>query len=542
MFTILLVDDEPLVRHDLRTLMDYHAYGFEIIGEAQNAETALAFLEETQPDVAIIDINMPGMNGMELNRAIKQQYPAVKTVILSSYDDYDYVRDCLKNGSIDYLLKHRLDADTLRGLLEKAVVEEDESASAQARTTAAVASQELALYRSELYRERMVDMIRGKESAVEEWQRLTQSYEMFPNAALYAVAVLQIVPFLLLTELNTDVQTNRLVQQAVELMQQSFGTAQDRMVAYVEEGRIIVVFSFTERSEHTAASEVARWMSKLSHALEMYLNIKSICQAGHICTKLSQLKASYDAAESQLDTTGASDDFQTDSSQRGQTLALTIEEQRQLLLAIERLDPAAVAQLITSVFDRMRSWPLHAYRVQRIISELLHIGDKALKKEGLLFSERTEAEQLPARGELARLGSMLEIEQWVQDFYHALLVMRKERYATGTYSRHVSQAISFILEHYSGLVTLELAAGMIGLNASYLSRIFKEETGLTFSEYINRVRVDAACRLMESGKYSMKQVSDQAGFSTHNYFFKVFKEVKKMTPQSYIQSQGGNQA
>lgn len=538
MYRVLLVDDEPLVRNDLRSLLDFRTNGFEICGEAQSAETALAMIGEQRPDVAILDVNMPGMNGVDLNRMIKQRYPTVQTIMLSSYDDYDYVRDCLKNGAVDYLLKHRLDKETLLAMLEKAV-------QAGKSSEAAGNADESSLFRSELVRSQIADLARGKAEAARELEGSIRRYGMYLQADLYAAAVLQIVPFLLLTESNTDVQTNRLVQQVVELMQQSLGDARERTAAYVEDGRIVVVFAIRERSEHAAATEAARSMSKLGHALEMYLNIKSIYAVGHVCNSLSQLGASYASAERALDpnSQAAHPNPERGKGMRESRVALTIEEQKQLLLAIERLDGQGAQHLITSVFEPLRGLPLHSHAVQMTVSELLHIADKALKKGNRSpLGTTKDADRLPSRGELNRLGSVGELEKWLQSFYVVLLVLLKEHHVTGSYSRHVSQAIGFILERYSGIVTLELAAGFIGLNASYLSRIFKEETQSTFSEYVNRVRVDAARRLLESGQYTIKQVSDQVGFSTHNYFFKVFKEVTGMTPQAYWNSLGDGKA
>ncbi|GBG11124.1 DNA-binding response regulator [Paenibacillus agaridevorans] len=539
MYRVLLVDDEPLARNDLRSLLDFRAHGFDICGEAQNGETALAMIQQSPPDVAVIDVNMPGMNGVDLNRMIKQSYPAVQTIMLSSYDDYDYVRDCLKNGSVDYLLKHRLDGETLLALLGKAVREKRAAEAANATKDNGTSSGQSPPFRPEAIRGHIADLVRGKAEAAAELEAIAVRHGMYAKAALYTTAVLQIVPFLLLTESNTDVQTNRMVQQAVDLMQQSLGDVRERTAAYVEEGRIIVLFAFRERSENAAATEAARSMSKLRHALEMYLNLKSIYAVGHVCGSLSKLGASYASAEKALDASAASASFETGSGKREHRVALTIEEQKQLLLAIERLDGQGAQRLIASVFERIRSLPLHSHAVQMIVSELLHIGDKALKKGVPSPSGAAEGDRLPSRSELNWLGSVGELEEWMQSFYGVLLRLLKERHATGTYSRHVSQAIGFILEKYSGSVTLELAASVIGLNASYLSRIFKDETQSTFSEYVNRVRVDAARRLLESGQYSIKQISDQAGFSTHNYFFKVFKEATGMTPQAYCNSLGG---
>ncbi|WP_020617865.1 response regulator [Paenibacillus daejeonensis] len=529
MFRILLVDDELLVRNDLRYLLDYSRHGFEICGEAHDGEMALSMIKSSPPDIAILDVNMPGMSGVELNRTIKEHYPSVQTIMLSSYDDYDYVRDCLKVGSIDYLLKHRLDGEMLLSLLQKAVrVQREAVAGAGVMADGPAVVEEPPAFREEAIRQGITAIIRGKGAEADELQAGGGRHGLYPEAALYTAATLQIVPFLLLTEANTDVQTNRLVRQAVDLMQQSLGDIRERTATYVENGRIAVVFSCRDRSEHAAASEAARSMSKLSHSLEMYLNLKSIYAVGHACGSLAKLGESYAAAERALD---ASSGLKTGSGKRH--AALTIEEQKQLLIAIERLDGVAAQRLIGSVFEPLQGLPLHSHTVQGIVRELLQIGDKALKKGSPSPAGASEMERLPLRSELSRLSTVAELMAWLQLYYDSLLALLKERLAAGVYSRHVSQAIAFILDRYTTHVTLELAAGFIGLNASYLSRIFKEETKSTFSEYVNRVRVDAAQKLLESGQYSMKQISDLVGFSTHNYFFKVFKEATGMTPQAY---------
>lgn len=537
MFRILLVDDELLVRNDLRYLLNYNSHGFEICGEAHDAEMALSMIRSSPPDIAILDVNMPGMSGVELNRTIKEQYPAVQTIMLSSYDDYDYVRDCLKVGSIDYLLKHRLDGETLLALLQKAMGEKRRAEAAAGAQAGEVADREPQAFREEAIRQGITAIITGKGKEAGDRQAGAWRQGLYPQAALFTAATLQIVPFLLLTEANTDVQTNRLVGQAVDLIQQSLGDIRERTATYVENGRIAVVFSFRERSEHAAASEVARSMSKLCHSLEMYLNLKSIYAVGHSCGSLSKLGESYAAAERALDASAG-----METGNRKRQAALTIEEQKQLLIAIERLDVAEVQRLIGVVFEPLQGLPLHSHAVQGIVREMLHIADKALKKGSLPPQGVPESEQLPSRNELSHLGSVTELGAWLQSFYGMLLGQLKERLSSGVYSRHVSQAIAFILDRYATLVTLELAAGFIGLNASYLSRIFKEETKSTFSEYVNRVRVDAAKRLLESGQYSIKQISDQVGFSTHNYFFKVFKESTAMTPQAYWSRYGAGKA
>lgn len=542
MFQVLLVDDEPLVRNNLSTLINFRKHGFEICGEAHNGVMALALIEQSPPHIAIIDVNMPEMNGVELNRTIKERYPAIKTIMLSSFDDYDYVRDCLKNGSIDYLLKHRLDGATLIDMLNKAVLAlRQEDRLLEDRNDQKAMAERM---NPVLIRGYIADLVRRKPQSAQELEVFARKNGLYPQTVSYAAASLQIVPFLLLTQSCSDVQTNRLVQQAVEIMQQSLGDIQERTAAYLENGRMVVVFSFKERSEHAAASEADRMMSKLRHALELFLNLKCVYAVGHLCSSLSLLRTSYGSAERLLDFSPNEElTGQVNGGGNGiygQRVSLTIEEQKQLLLSIEMLDKDGMQRLILSVFDSIKGQPIHSHSVQMIISELLHIADKVLKK--WLPQHGSAMDKLPARSELGRLDSVGEMEQWLQAFYASLLSLLKETHSVGPYSRHVSQAIGFILERYSGSVTLELAADAISLNPSYLSRIFKEETKSTFSEYLNRIRIDAARKLLENGQYSLKQISSQAGFSSYNYFFRVFKEMTGVTPQTYLNGLGGGGA
>ncbi|MDR9745730.1 response regulator [Paenibacillus taichungensis] len=548
MFQVLLVDDEPLVRHNLWTLLDWADYGFELCGQAHNGLIALTMIEQSPPHIVIIDVDMPEMSGVELNRTIKERFPGVKTIMLSSYDDYDYVRDCLNNGSIDYLLKHRLDESTLLNILNKAVSElQQENRLREKQFAESVIAEKVS---PEDMRDYLLYLLKRQTKTTYGFEDVSQKDNLYPHASRYATAALQIVPFLLLTESYSDVQTNGLVQQVVDMMQQSLGDIHERTAVYVEEGRFVIVFSFRERSEHIMQREVDGQLRKIQHALELFLNLQSVTAVGPICTSLSQLASSYCSAEYELDGSSSVKTFRSHTLQnetpcsdkhshekdQSQRVSLTIEEQKQLLLSIERFDKQGVHQLISSIFASIDHLPIHSHTVQMVVSELMQTGDKAWRT--CLPSTDPEVANLPSRSELGRMKTIRELEQGLQSFFSSLFHLLNQHRVIGSYSRHVTQTIHFILERYSGYVTLELAASVIGLNASYLSRIFKEETQRTFSEYVNQVRIDAGCKLLDSGRYSIKEISMQVGFTTHNYFFKVFKEITGLTPQAYLSNPG----
>ncbi|WP_315795806.1 response regulator [Paenibacillus sp. BIC5C1] len=548
MFQVLLVDDEPLVYHNLWTLLDWANYGFELCGQAHNGLIALRMIEQSPPHMVIIDVDMPEMNGVELNRAIKERFPWIKTIMLSSYDDYDYVRDCLNNGSMDYLLKHRLDESTLLNILNKAVSELQQED--QMRVKHVTESGMVEKLSSEAIRDYLLYMLKRQTKAAYRFEDFSRRDNLYPHASRYATAALQIVPFLLLTESYSDVQTNGLVQQVVDMMQQSLGDIHERTAVYVEEGRFVIVFSFRERSEHIMQREVDGQLRKIQHALELFLNLQSVTAVGPICTSLSQLESSYCSAEYELDKSSSAKTLRSHISQveapcsdkhsnendEPQRVSLTIEEHKQLLLSIERFDKQGVHQLISSIFASIDHLPIHSHKVQMIVSEIMQTGDKAWRT--FLPSTDPAVANLPSRSELGRMKNIRELEQGLQSFFSGLFHLLRQHRVIGSYSRHVTQTIHFILERYSGYVTLELAASVIGLNASYLSRIFKEETQRTFSEYLNQVRIDAGCKLLDSGRYSIKEISMQVGFTTHNYFFKVFKEITGLTPQAYLSDPG----
>lgn len=124
MTKVMIVDDDFLVRSNIKVLLnspELDLYNlFRVVGEASDGKEALALIQVSHPDIIISDIRMPHMDGLELQRRIKQSYPNIKMIMLSGYDDYDYVRQALKNGAIDYILKHKLDAHTLTDTLRMA--------------------------------------------------------------------------------------------------------------------------------------------------------------------------------------------------------------------------------------------------------------------------------------------------------------------------------------------------------------------------------------------------------------------------------------
>ena len=115
MYSILIVEDEPIIRKGIASLVDFESLGISTIQEAENGEQALKMIQEHTPDILLTDINMPHINGIKLAQLVKEQYPSVHIIFLTGYDDFDYALSAVKLGADDYLLKpfSREDVETM---------------------------------------------------------------------------------------------------------------------------------------------------------------------------------------------------------------------------------------------------------------------------------------------------------------------------------------------------------------------------------------------------------------------------------------------
>jgi len=112
---VLLVEDHVVLRQGLKALFADEP-DVEIVGEANNGREALRQMQELQPDIALMDISMPGLNGIEATRQIRQHYPEVKVVILSMHANEEYVFQVLRAGALGYVLKQADSSEVLMAI------------------------------------------------------------------------------------------------------------------------------------------------------------------------------------------------------------------------------------------------------------------------------------------------------------------------------------------------------------------------------------------------------------------------------------------
>ncbi|MDA3846649.1 MAG: response regulator, partial [Vallitaleaceae bacterium] len=105
MIKVMIVDDEYLIRIGLKSTIQWEEMGFEVVCDAENGEQAMEMYETYKPDIVLTDIKMPRMDGLELTSSLRKISPQIKIVILSSYNDFGFVKEAMKLGASDYILK-----------------------------------------------------------------------------------------------------------------------------------------------------------------------------------------------------------------------------------------------------------------------------------------------------------------------------------------------------------------------------------------------------------------------------------------------------
>lgn len=106
MIKTIIADDEILVRVGLKSMVNWQDMGFEIVGEAGDGIQALELCENEEVDLVITDIKMPRMDGLELIRILCERYPSIRVIVLSCYNDGEYIKEAMKyNGALDYIFK-----------------------------------------------------------------------------------------------------------------------------------------------------------------------------------------------------------------------------------------------------------------------------------------------------------------------------------------------------------------------------------------------------------------------------------------------------
>lgn len=184
MLTMLIADDEPKIRRGLADAFDWNGLGIKIAGFAGNGAETLQKVAELHPDICLVDINMPILNGLDLIEKLREKDSETVCIVITGYDEFDYAQRAVRLGVFDYVLKPVVD-DILRSTIERSVtfITEREKHKGQL-----VFAQQMLIRNMPVLRERFLnDLISGVLTQQEIAEQLTFHKIVFPNKMGFAM-------------------------------------------------------------------------------------------------------------------------------------------------------------------------------------------------------------------------------------------------------------------------------------------------------------------------------------------------------------------
>lgn len=534
MMRVMIVDDELLVRNNLRNIIDWERNGFIICGEATNGKAAIEAMEKLNPDIVILDVSMPLMDGVELSKYISDRFEKVKMIVLSSFDNFEYVRDTMKNGAVDYLLKHKLDAKALLSLLEKVrngMQAESKQRDAMERITrgwniASPAAQQNFIR----------DLVLGTNRYTDDLDKYLDTMQLQNFTGNIVVAVMQIVNFLIITEKYSDKDTSLFIKSVIELYQQSMSDFNYSIITYIGQGKFAILFSFSQRkSEALITNIIHSNLNKISETIWLYWGVNVVFGISQLCRDIKDVPVYYKQASRMpegvfMNKTG--NNFNRNGTSDGDNfIDLNITQEKDLLAAMASCDFDKAKSIIENIFKSLKVGNVNFNSAQMCINELVSIADKVARKEGISAYAESGAEAA-WREKVSHCKKLDEIHSLILDYYYSIINNLKKNMHFG-YSHNMFETINYINRHYCENISLNDTAEAVGLSPQYLSSLFKKETGIGFNDYLNNVRIEKAKALIDEGRNKVKDIYNIVGFNNYSYFFKVFKDTTGFTPLEY---------
>ncbi|PLT44228.1 Two-component response regulator yesN [Paenibacillus pasadenensis] len=536
---LLIVDNEPNIVRGIRHLMETEApWPLEAL-TATSAAEALEQLERHPIDVALLDIRMPGMSGLELQAVMRERWPACKVVFLSGYDDFSYIQKAMRGGSVDYVLK--MDGD--EAILEavgKAIGELAESERMSRLLEQARAAMEQSL--SALRRDYARQLLAGTAPVRQ---------ERFDELRLGLDASRPVLPLLARIDewgaVRSDADKALLCYALDNIMQELL--AGSRIVCFLEEDGLVGL----AQPEPDAAPD--GWAKRLHDQLEQvqeasrtYLKLpvslvaaeKAVPWQG-LPAKQAELRRILFYGYGQRKEMLLTDRVLLNHAPAGagQPSEALVEAQNRLKQVLDA-DPALDMKLLDD-FDRLPALSRQLGGRHPFLYEMYNGITYMLLSTANRSARGDESE--PASW-TARLSSLDAHPTWehaldaLRSALESLLESRRRESEAGTH-QVIGRLTGFIESHLDEDLSLNRLADLVYLNPTYLSRLFKQQAGVGLSEHIASLRLARSCDLLKYSRMKIQDVAAKVGFDSATSFGRFFKREMNATPQEYRDREGG---
>ena len=508
MLTIVLVDDEQEILQGLQRLIDWEGLGYKIVFSTINPVEALSYIALLSPDVVITDIRMPVYSGLDLIRKITSLSPATRSIILSGYDDFAYVKEALQLGVYNYLLKP---------------VDEDELIS----SLTAIRDQALG------------NCTRGSGfgDSFPLLHKLIQSSAAPEGMDLEAVYNLNSHgPYHLIHFLPDSAKTARNDQFLKEMHRYLLQYGAVAMLSYGDE----VYMLFAGKLPAEFPTQIRKTtLTTGSHTAIVYtpafFNLLQLNALAKTLAKTARADAFFRRTQPLRILPSAAE---TCSIYRKEWPLLEKKLFRRLELALDGFQLEEIHSLLTDMRNFLANEVNHirpqeacgAYRdlMNHLWLHLAGLNIVSMNPETL----RASALQTDDAADIATLETILQ---------DAVAETFKSIRPSGRNSRvSIRQIQMYIQLHIDENLSLKRIASLFYMSPSYLSTLFVREAGMPLSSYVCRLRLHAAAKLLRETDRPVADICQAVGFSSEKTFFKRFKSSFSATPIQYRKQMRSN--
>ncbi len=511
MRSIVIVDDEFLVRLGLKTTMNWEEHGFRIVGEASNGAEALDVIKECQPDIVLTDIQMPIMDGIELIENIRKKDTKTKVIILSNHENFYYAKQAMKLGVEQYILKSEISEDNLLAILEDVRIELiDQVGEVKREKNEKEEYLKYYLRKCEVNKIPQLDVIGNPEKEVFE----ESSYLIFKGYCTVnlinesAEDMFLKTVRTLISELFSEATSKTMIYRG-----QCYSMVIVPVEAYGEEWKAVIrekIGIIRKKIKYYFSLSYKGATSSLGDSTDFVRILKEAEQARGFSFFLDTPVIFFDEIEESA--------FQ---QQKRPHVSGSL-----LNRSLDRKSEVDVKQHIKEVFlelNRIKSFEYVEYSVIKFLTIAReYVEERSIEKVEILKGIKYD--------NLYTLSNIDDVEFYVTGIYERIV---SESGSGGMYSASIQKCIHYIEEFYAHELTLDEIACHVDISKNYLSMLFKQEMGINFVTYLNRYRIDRAKEILKESNQKIYEVAEKVGFYSPYYFSKVFKEITGLTCKEY---------
>ena len=530
MYKIMLVDDEDELREGISASVDWEGCGFTLCAQATGGYEALEKADLHQPDIVLTDVHMPFMNGLELIARLQERYPTMRYIILSGYDDFDYVKQALQRQVMDYILKP-ISSDGIMTVLMSIRAKLDhlrEQRNNLERMRALADANDVQMRRS-AFLELLFDSPSSKRTLC--GGTAANSLQLsFP----LSIAVLSI-------EQNAENQTvlRRKFQEQPELL---IAAVQDILRDVLEGYGQQECFPFRSQFVLSLSGPQDAAMALLNEAIEsirQYLQLTASAGLSDPVAQPADMAEAYQMALVALDKrliTGQGRIHLNESPHPSVHASLLTNT---LLSEITMLTRGADTNEIAAFYQRLSqqaaSRDLNLSQRQLLLSSVISAILSSAERSGIdiaaAFADLHIGPILQPGDMGASLGQLGVLTCFVAE------AVRNK--VSSSSSLLMDKILRYIDAHFQEEdLSIDRICNVFPVSQTQLSLLFKREKGTSFLQYLLNLRIDTACRLLSGTQKKIYEIATETGFTDASYFGYCFRQRCGITPKDYRIKEG----